>query len=778
MNIFKYSAGVKVVDGLTAVPTHITQVNATIIFDGASQTTQVTAEMQFDVGPDSGYPYFDLQQTISSASLDGVSIPVSGIAHHDFGGGSNADLRVIERSLVAGSSHTLLLNYSMLSPLSPNGQAPSWESGSTRLWFNILLSDLNPARYLESWLPSNLLFDLFPVNLNVQIINSSHSHTLLSNGTVSAAGSNEWSIDFPATFASCSPLIIIGAADRVEQLTTNVNLTGGAVIQLELLKRSSDTSLDLATAANTLATYLNDNHVNVGAYMHGNRYTAYLSSTSIHSMEYDGGTTSSLSALKHEVYHSWWARGMTPACGDDGWLDEGWTTYNVSGPVETPFDLTDAPVTLWQNNPFVRETPNSSYSKGSDFFAGLASELGLSTLLSYMSGIYNDRLDRRYATPEIEAELIRRSGRLDLARYFDRFVYGFGNLPASAAPDAYLRDAFDDTGAVPYSGTFWNSPDVWVRRMDDGGSSHQNPEWGQDNWFYARVQNRGNATARSFVVGFKIKTWAGTQFVYPGDWFPLTAATVGFDLEPGESKIVTARWPKEDIPPTGTHGCLLAVVYNSDDIPAGGAHVWEHNNLAQRNMTVVDLVANESMLIPVWIGSQYSWDTQFHTLELSRPKKWPHLQVALTHKTPSVVKDFFRSFERLKSCMKFPTLKTKLEFNAPSEISLCDEAATLQIAKGSRVVIQPSGAERLDRVPLQANLIKCKCRKRYLIEYEPGYKVAFPIALRKAERRTVYLQLTAPKDAKAGDRIVIDLAQRDARGRVVGGVSVQMNIKQ
>ncbi len=778
LNIFRHAPEIKVVDGLAAVPIHITQVNATVIFNGASKTAQGSAEMQFEVGPYSGYPFFDLRQPLSSALLDGVAVPASEIGHHDFGGGSDADLRVIERSLVAGSSHTLSLNYSISTPLSPNGQAPSWESDSTRLWFNIFLSDLNPARYLESWLPSNLLFDLFPVNLNIQIINSSHSHTLISNGTVSAVGSNEWSIDFPATFVSCSPLIIIGAVDRVEELTTNVTLTGGVVIQLELLKRSNDVSLNLVTAASTLAAYLNDNHVNVGAYMHGNRYTAYLSSTSIHSMEYDGGTTSSLSALKHEVYHSWWARGMSPACGDDGWFDEGWTSYNANGPVETPFDLTDAPVTLWQNNPFVRKTPNSSYSSGLNFFAGLASELGLSTLLSYMSGIYTDRLDRRYTTPEIEAELIRRSGRLDLARYFDRFVYGFGNLSAGATPDVYLRDAFDDTGAVPYSGTFWNSPDVWVRRMDDGGSSHQNPEWGQDNWFYARIRNRGNATARSVVVGFKIKTWAGTQFVYPGDWFPLTAVTVGFDLEPGESKIVKARWPKEDIPSTGTHGCLLAVVYNSDDIPAGGTHVWEHNNLAQRNMTVVDLVANESMLLPVWIGSQYFWDTQFHTLELSRPKKWPHLQVALTHENPSVVKEFFQSFERLKSCAESSSVKTRLEFKAPSEISLRDGAATLQVAKGSRVVIQPAVAERLDRMPLQANLIRCRHSKRDLIQYEPGYNVAFPIALSKAERQTMYLQLTAPKDAKAGERIVIDLMQRNARGRIVGGVSVQINIKE
>ena len=47
------------------------------------------------------------------------------------------------------------------------------------------------------------------------------------------------------------------------------------------------------------------------------------------------------------------------------------------------------------------------------------------------------------------------------------------------------------------AGRFWDSPDLWVRNSDDGGLAHQNPEFGQDNWLYARVRNRSaTATAR------------------------------------------------------------------------------------------------------------------------------------------------------------------------------------------------------------------------------------------------------------------------------------------
>jgi hypothetical protein len=777
MSVFRYAPRPKVVDGLTAVPIHLDLVTASIVFDGSTKTTQCTAETLFTVGPDGGYPYFDLRQAIDTASLDGSPLAIADVAHHDFGGGTDTELRILERWLAAGSAHTLGLSYGLATPDAPNARAIIWESGSARLSFDFHLSDLNPSRYLESWLPSNLLFDYFPVQLEVRIVNSIHTHTVLSNGTVSSLGANHWQIDFPSGFAPCSHMLLIEATDRIEQHTTAATLAGGTVVTLDLMKRASDTTLNLSTAATTLAGYLDDFHSSVGAYMHGNRYVAYLTSGPTHSMEYDGGTTSRMSALKHEAFHSWWARGMVPARGEDGWLDEAWTTYNTrsGGPDAVPLDMSDLPVALWTNNPFKRKTHGSSYGHGADVFSGLAADLGITTLLSHMAGIYQDRIDRRYATPDIEAELIRRSGQPQISRYFDRFVYGFGNLPAGSQPDLYLRDATDDIGDTPYSGTFWHSPDVWVRNADDGGISPQSPESGQDNWLYARVHNRGTATARSFVVGFKINIWAGTQFVYPGDWFPLTAAVVGFDLAPGESQVVKASWPKEDIPPAGSHGCLLALVYNSDDAPATGAHVWEDNNLAQRNLTIVDMVADEWAQFAFRIGSQFTWQAQFHTLELVRPRGWPDLDVVITHRRPQVVETLFHSFERLKA-VKAIKPAPRLDMAAPQEIRFGAGAATLRPAPGSKLLFEVGGSPCLQSPRTQASLRKDN-RGGMVIRYNRGCRNALPIGLRAGETGNLLLRVKAPASSRPGDSILTQLVQRDAHGRVVGGISVQIHIK-
>src|SRR5262249_52865526 len=166
-----------------------------------------------------------------------------------------------------------------------------------------------------------------------------------------------------------------------------------------------------------------------------------------------------------------------------------------------------------------------------------------------------------------------------------------GILKCDPAADLYIRDDPADPGTEPFTGpVFWESPDLWVRNADDGGTTHQEPEFGQDNYFYARVTNRGTASARAFVVTFNVKPWAGTQFIYPGDFIPFVSAAPGFNLAPGASVIVKAKWPAALIPATGTHSCLLGQVYMPTDVSPSGIHVWDKNNLAQKNMTVVDAI--------------------------------------------------------------------------------------------------------------------------------------------------------------------------------------------
>lgn len=766
MNVFQNAPPPSLVDGLQAVPIHITNVAAAITFAAAMQSASATAEMAFEVGPDTGSPIFDLRQTITGASLDGTAIAVDDLAHHDFGPGTSHGLRIIDRTLAAGTAHVLNLTYNVDQPDAPNARDVVWLPGN-RLSFDFHLSDLNPSRYLESWLPSNLLFDQFGVTLTI-VLADAPPHTLISNGAVTQNAQNDWTVVFPNHFASCSHFLMIEADNRVTLQTGSVALSGGPV-SIELMKLTSDTALDLVTSEASLAAFLTDFDASVGPYMHGDRFTAYLTSFSSHSMEYDGATTSRIGALQHEVFHSWWARGLLPATGEDGWLDEAWTTYMVGSPSAIPMDMADPPVQMWQGDPWIRNTHNAAYGHGSRVFAGIAAEIGLASLQTHMAQIYTGRTGRHVSTPGVEAELIRRSGDFAIADIFDRFVYG-GNSAAPGAANLHLRDATDDTGAEPYTDDFWLSPDVWVRNAPDDGTTPQAPEFGQDNWLYARVHNRGNATARSFAIGWKLQVWAGTQFIYPGDWFPLTGAAVGFDLSPGQSQIIKTRWPASDIPPVDTHGCLLAMAWCTNDRPVPGRHVWEEDTLAQRNLTIVDNVANEWEHFAFRIGSRHSRNAENARLELVRPLGLPDTEVLITHRNPARIKALLRSAEVLVARTP-PKPNPIIREIIPTQIQL-SHIAHLTPAKGSRLLIGKHADMIHPKGPAGVHLTKDPSGQLALA-FDPGRRVGLDIGLAKGDILGFTLCVRRPKSIEKQPRF--DIVQRDARDRVVGGFSVQFS---
>ena len=389
---------------------------------------------------------------------------------------------------------------------------------------------------------------------------------------------------------------------------------------------------DLAIQIDDLKTHLATNENSTGPYIHGHRFVAFFH---VGGMEYEGGTTTRTGALRHETFHSWWGRGMKPASQPDAWFDEAWAVYHDQGAsASLPFNFTDPPVTLCPQNPWVRVTAAGAYTDGYRFWQGVAALVGLSTLKALMSEFYQQRWSRPVTTSDIEEFLICRTGNPQLVDAFHRFVYGFGN--PTPAPDLWLRDDPAHAGPDLWPGRFWDSPDLWVRNSDDGGTTHQSPEYGQDNWFYARVLNRGATTVRHFMVTFNVKQFAGTQFVYSNDFLPCVAAASGFDLPPGASVIVKARWPRNFVPPAGAHACLLAAVLTRTDHPSAGRHVWEHNNLAQKNLTIVDLAPNARFVLPFVVSNLPSLVTRGFQLELIRPKEHTRLEASLLHSSKSV----------------------------------------------------------------------------------------------------------------------------------------------
>ncbi len=750
----------KLVDGLWAVPVDIQRITATLTFDAATNLSTGSALVEFRLGRNGGNPIFDLRQTITGLVLDGDVMAVDEAAHHDFGGGVNAQLRVLERSLEAGTAHQLRVEYSVGPPDAPaaGSSVPqiSWAAGG-RLTFVFGFSDMGPGRYLESWVPSNLIFDQFELHLTLQIVNSPVTHALIANGSVTPIGTNHWQVALPATSSAFSPLVEVRPADSVTSLSESVTLPISATpVTVEVWKAATDPVV-LADQITAIKDYLIGNENTVGRYAHGGRFVAFIRQ-STGGMEYDGATSSGKGVLDHETYHSWWGRGVKPAGQPDGWIDEGVTTYFVDdGPSSLPFDFTATPVQLCPRNPWVRQTAGNSYTNGSRFFKGIAAATSIATLTSLMAEFYAKCDGRPVTTCALVEFLLSRVGDPLIVDAFHRFIYGFPDI--SPIPDAWLRDDFDHDGSESWAGgSFWNSPDLWVRNADDGFTAHQDPVAGRDNWLYARVRNASASTAIDhFVVAFNVKSYAGVEFIYPQDFLPCTTAASGFALPPGASVIVRAKWPGTLVPPAGSHACLLASVLSRSNHPQSSKHVWEQNSLAQKNLSIVDAHPDTWFVIPFVIDNRWMQARAQYTLELIRPRKLAKLQAELLY-TGSLV-----AVER-------PGRKAESPLPEP------DPRAVLKMLESRyrKANRTPPAGLICSATPKRLERILPDCAARL---FPVGKIGRIPLTLLPGQQRLLGLKVHVPAGVRKGDVLALDLIKRAvASKKVLGGIAVALKI--
>ncbi|WP_050602181.1 HAD family hydrolase [Ruegeria sp. 6PALISEP08] len=355
--------------------------------------------------------------------------------------------------------------------------------------------------------------------------------------------------------------------------------------------------------------------------------------------------------------------------------------------------------------------------------------------------------------------------------------------------DVYMRDNSGDDGDEPSSGSFWNSPDLWIRNQNDGGTAHQNPEAGTDNWFHTRLHNRGEGIARLVLVTHAVQEWAGTQFVHPNDFVPHTAMIGILNLVPDEPQIAVVKWEADNVPPEGTHACWLSAAYFTGDAIATGSHVWDSNNLGQKNLSVVEMAPGETAEMAFVIGNRAVLTSRRVVLELWQSVKGPMLSAAIrSQSAPALGRAVRRSgiFARVARSAP-PRKNVGLRFLTEARVELTElldasnDTAVFDLAPGSEMTFPPGKtAEKKPRVwpdmQLTARLRK-DAKGNEEVVFDRAASSGIALGLRECELLPATLRLTAPKDASEGDRIRVDLVQRDDDGTVIGGISVSVVIR-
>ncbi len=160
--------------------------------------------------------------------------------------------------------------------------------------------------------------------------------------------------------------------------------------------------------------------------------------------------------------------------------------------------------------------------------------------------------------------------------------------------DIWCQDTPSDTGLEPDPATaaqpMWTSQDIWVRNFNDAGTVHQNPEFGQPNFIYVKIRNRGTTTVQNAPVKVYVAN-ASTGLSWPTMWTYVGEAFV-VSLAPLATTTVVVPWT-----PAGTgHYCIVARIDTPQD-PMTNTETTNidfntrfNNNICWKNVNVVNLV--------------------------------------------------------------------------------------------------------------------------------------------------------------------------------------------
>jgi hypothetical protein len=151
---------------------------------------------------------------------------------------------------------------------------------------------------------------------------------------------------------------------------------------------------------------------------------------------------------------------------------------------------------------------------------------------------------------------------------------------------------------------WWLSPDIWVVPGVDPSGIPGSPIVGQNNYIWARVHNdKRNTTITGAQVDF---FWSNPATGVLRSNSVLVGSSY-VDLAPGESKPVLCITPWIPIIVNNGHECIVAQVSHlTDPLPNPLPDPFDppsYRQIAQRNLTVVNMIKSLLIHIPIQISS-------------------------------------------------------------------------------------------------------------------------------------------------------------------------------
>lgn len=386
-----------------------TKASSSIIYDLKDRSVKAETTIEFTQST-KGKPIFDLVETPLTLLIDGKAIESKTTSMDGV-----SKVRYLDRELEAGA-HTL----KVINNISKN---ISWNSSYVRSAF--WMSDLSDRRYLEQYLPTNLEYDQYKNDIEVKVLNSEIEHILYTNGEVNEISKNHFKVSYPETFTASSLFFHMskkGLKDERREIFKSID---GREIPVIVYTNQSVNRFMNATLK-ILAELERD----YGPWPH-NQVLIYGAGSG--GMEYCGATITSFSALGHELIHSYFARGVMPAHGNSGWVDEAVASWRDSG-YRSYSKRSLSRTKMASHSIYQRTTDRNAYTKGMKFIGYLHGKFKeRESFKVFLKSFFETRKFKPFKTDEFQSA-VEAYYNTSLSNEFNTYIYGRNGIDKLEEP--------------------------------------------------------------------------------------------------------------------------------------------------------------------------------------------------------------------------------------------------------------------------------------------------------------------------------------------------------
>lgn len=373
----------------------VASANTTIIFE---QTTE-------------GYPLFDSLEKPTFIKVNGIEtsqklIPVpKGVSK----------MRMVGMKLPAGV-HKIEIATEIKKRVAFNTERRNWHNVSSAFF----IRDLRDRMFLEQYLPTNYEYDQYQMNIDVQVTGTKRFHSLFTNGKVTKIAENHYQASYPDFYTSSALFFHLVPINKFVRYYLKYKSIDGREIPVTIYSNYRFYNHFAEKKARSVFHELERDY---GPYPYDQMI---IYGTGIKGgMEYAGATETSIISLGHELHHFYFAKGVFPANGNSGWMDEAMASWRDKG-----YQTFDKPfyesANLGNHSVYTRKTDKRSYEYGRSFMAYLdyqLKEIGKPGLKDFMKKYHKKRKFTTVTTEDFKSDL-EDYAQMSFHEDFFRYIYG------------------------------------------------------------------------------------------------------------------------------------------------------------------------------------------------------------------------------------------------------------------------------------------------------------------------------------------------------------------